>query len=236
MERKVLSQLTMLDPSEGSDGHLVLKFPSDLSYDNAQGLADEIGMLVTHRPDKLILDMANVDSVDSSGLRTLIGSRGLCEQAGIGFELRSITRCVARTLHVSGLSHTFGLPREDSVVRINVPPADDLDTSPWRTYEYVAASEPAVISVLRDKTAQAAAEAGARDDLLCDVQIAVGEALTNAYRHGSPNKGTDKIRLRCLTCPKAMVVEVEDEGEPFDPNATAEPDPKQMRDHGWEST
>ncbi len=72
----------------------------------------------------------------------------------------------------------------------------------------------------------------ARGVTLCDVQIAVGEALTNAYKHGSPRKGVSQIQMRCMSCPAAIVFEVQDEGSPFDPNGTCLPEPHKMRDHG----
>ncbi len=107
-----------------------------------------------------------------------------------------------------------------------------IDLGKCKTYEYVVASESSMISVLRNKACDAAIEAGAHGDDLCDIQIAVGEALTNAYRHGSPNKDINKIAMRCIICSNAYVVEIEDEGEPFDPHSTSEPDPKMLRDHG----
>ena len=60
-------------------------------------------------------------------------------------------------------------------------------------------------------------------DAMCDIQIAVGEALTNAYRHGSPEKGKSRIGLKCSVCDKVIVLEVQDEGEPFDSGAVADP-------------
>ncbi|MGC8862163.1 MAG: ATP-binding protein [Armatimonadota bacterium] len=102
----------------------------------------------------------------------------------------------------------------------------------WKTREYDVVSDPAVVSTVRQKVMGAALEAGARGDTLCDIQIAVGEALSNAYKHGSPHKGVSRIKVRCMSCRGALVVEVQDEGSPFDPDCTSAPHPHTMRDHG----
>jgi len=102
----------------------------------------------------------------------------------------------------------------------------------WKTSEYDVVSDPAAVSRLREKVTQAAVEAGACGEALCDIQIAVGEALANAYKHGSPHKGVSRIQLRCMSCPAAMVVEVCDEGSPFDPESASRPQPLKMREHG----
>lgn len=67
---------------------------------------------------------------------------------------------------------------------------------------------------------------------MCDIKIAVGEALTNAYRHGSPKKGVSRIEVRCMTCSAAFVVEIQDEGPSFNPDDTPDPDPRKLKDHG----
>jgi serine/threonine-protein kinase RsbW len=106
------------------------------------------------------------------------------------------------------------------------------ESEAWNVREYQSVSDPSMVAVLRGRVMDAATDAGAAGDTFCDIQIAVGEALINAYRHGSPNKGVDKIKLRCMTCSRAIVIEIEDEGKPFDPDAVREPNPSNLRDHG----
>ncbi len=110
--------------------------------------------------------------------------------------------------------------------------AEAVPGQQWRVQEFAVESHPSVVSDLRGKAISAAHAAGARDSALCDIQIAVGEALANAYRHGSPKKPENKIRMRCMTCQRAVVVEISDEGERFDFESCSEPDFEQMRDHG----
>ena len=210
---------------------LTLRIERDLCYECAHEVVAAVRYLISRSPSEIVIEIGKVNSVDSSGLRALLAGQNLCEQAGVGFRLDKISDCVTRIIRMSGLSRALGLPEQDmpeKTLRHGVR----LGTAAWKTYEHVASSDPALIAALRERITTAAEEAGAEGETLCDITIAVGEALTNAYRHGSPNKGKSKIRVRCMTCSSAIVVEVEDEGVAFDPNSTPEPDPRILKDHG----
>lgn len=210
---------------------LTLRIERDLCYESAQEVIAAIGYLAARATDEVVVELGKVDMVDSSGLRALLTGQALCEQAEVGLRLTRVSECVARIIRLSGLGHLLGLPDPgDALVRRK--PGVCLGPVVWKTYEHLAASNPALISVLREKITSAAEAAGANGDALCDIKIAVGEALTNAYRHGSPEKGTSKIEVRCMTCSAAFVVEIQDEGGAFNPNDTPEPDPKKLKDHG----
>ncbi len=101
-----------------------------------------------------------------------------------------------------------------------------------RVAEFLVPSDARVISTLRYNAAIVASQAGATADILRDIEIAVGEALTNAYKHGSPEKGCSLILMKCAACDRAFAVEIRDEGSPFDPSFVAEPDPHSMREDG----
>lgn len=210
---------------------LTLRIERDLCYECAHDVVAAVRHLIARPTDEIVVELGSVNMVDSSGLRALLTSQAMCEEAGVRFRLTKISDCVDRIIRLSGLGHLLGLPEMDHAAYSHRPGVC-LGPAVWKTYEHVAASNPALISVLRDKITSAADAAGADGDALCDIKIAAGEALTNAYRHGSPDKGVSKIEVRCMTCSAAFVVEVEDEGAPFDPNATPEPDPKKLQDNG----
>ena len=234
MDKKTTLQHEVPNAGQGSpDIEAALKISIDLCYENAQQLIEAVRSRLSRSPERVTLDLAEVRAMDSSGLRALIQAGRLCEEAGTVLELGSVSECAARVIRMSGLGELFGL--EQLSVRVEpaqAPAVIHPVFTGWKTYEHVVDSHPSLISVLREKAAEAAIEAGVDGEVLCDIRIAVGEALTNAYKHGSPNKGEDKISLRCMTCPEALVVEIRDEGKPFDPSANCRPDPGKMRDHG----
>jgi len=229
------TQLNVVDKTqEAGDEMRTVRFQACLDFATSQQVVEAVREALVHKPSAVLLDLAEVPLIDSSGLRALLQAKKLCEDSNARFWIESVSTAVARVIAMSGLAYTFSLP-DTHQTSAHVPEATskpDLGDYQWKVREYVAASDPSVISDLRERATLAASDAGVKGDDLCDVQIAVGEALTNAYRHGSPNKGVSKISMRCLTCPKGIVVEIIDEGEPFDPNNTVAPDPQQLRDHG----
>jgi anti-sigma regulatory factor (Ser/Thr protein kinase) len=98
-------------------------------------------------------------------------------------------------------------------------------------FEYIAASHAINVSKFRDKVMCAAIKAGAEGDTLDDIIIAAGEALTNAYRHGS-HKEDCVIWVKCNTDFKQFIIEIADEGCEFDFDSIEDPDIYLMKDHG----
>lgn len=231
MDTSIISKIDDLSELDSED-ELTLAFAGNLCYENNNRILDTISRSLMRKPQNLILNLAEVLQIDSSGIRSLLQGRKLAERAGVKLRIGSASETVARIIGMSGLEGIFGWPKVITNTKGIPAPVIDLNKMTWKIYDYVAASDPAVISIMRENVKKAAIEAGATGDILCDIQIAAGEALSNAYKHGSPNKGVNKVYLRCMTCPKAIIIEVGDEGKPFDPNATSEPDPNQMRDHG----
>lgn len=210
---------------------LTLRIERDLCYESAHEVVAAVNYLMARPTDEIVVELRGVNMVDSSGLRALLTCQSVCEAAGIGFRLTNMSDCVDRIIRLSGLGHLLGLSEPEHTIYSH---RNGVCLGPvaWKNYDYVAASNPALIGTLRDRITAAAEAAGADGDALCDIKIAVGEALTNAYRHGSPEKGVNTIEVRCMTCSSAFVVEIQDEGAPFDPDATPEPDPRKLKDHG----
>jgi len=208
-----------------------LRFSGEINYENAHQLLDSVRELVGNSHKSVTLDLSEVEMIDSSGLRALLQSKRLADEAQVEFRLALVSHAVARIIAVSGFAPMFGLAPVDVFLHRLDHPLPAPDTC-WRIHERECISDPYVISVLRKVVLDALEEVGASHDTMCDVQIAVGEALTNAYRHGSPVKGESRIGLKCSVCDKVIVIEIQDEGEPFDPDAVAAPDPSLMCDHG----
>jgi serine/threonine-protein kinase RsbW len=55
------------------------------------------------------------------------------------------------------------------------------------------------------------------------VKLALQEAAINAFRHGNRSDPGKRIVLRCLVTPAEVLLEVEDEGAGFDPEAVPDP-------------
>lgn len=210
---------------------LTLRIERDLCYECAHEVIAAVEYLLTRSPSEIVVEIGKANTIDSSGLRALIAASDICKQADVGFRLDKLSDSVARIVYISGLGELLGLDAPNPLQHV-APRGVCLGPMTWKIWEHVASSDPALISALRDRLASAAEDAGACGETLCDIMIAAGEALSNAYRHGSPKKGSNKIVVRCMTCASAVVLEIEDEGLPFDPNDTPDPDPRKLKDHG----
>lgn len=58
-----------------------------------------------------------------------------------------------------------------------------------------------------------------------DLNIALDEVLANVLEHAYDDAGVHEIRIALCAYPQAVVVQVEDDGRPFDPLAVPAPDP-----------
>ncbi len=70
----------------------------------------------------------------------------------------------------------------------------------------------------RERVRDAARNAGFTAIDLADIEIAVGEAVTNAILYGSPS-AESRVVLACGRVGPSFVIEVHDEGNGFDPGA-----------------
>ncbi|WP_084779682.1 STAS domain-containing protein [Planobispora rosea] len=66
----------------------------------------------------LVVDVAEVDFCDSTGLGKLMGARNLCEGRGLGFALAGVTGIMQRLLVLTGLyPYLEAYPDTDTAVR-----------------------------------------------------------------------------------------------------------------------
>ena len=76
----------------------------------------------------------------------------------------------------------------------------------------------------RRRVAMAAEQSGLRGQPRFDFLLAVGEALNNAVRHGSPTREFDEVTVRVGTLGRAMVAEITDRGGGLSTSRISQPD------------
>ncbi len=55
------------------------------------------------------------------------------------------------------------------------------------------------------------------------IRLALEEALVNAFRHGNKGDASKCVLVECAIDPASVVIEVQDEGEGFDPGSVPDP-------------
>ena len=83
--------------------------------------------------------------------------------------------------------------------------------------QFEISAHPQNAGLARERVSQAAARAGFAGMDLADIEIAVGEAVTNAILYGSPTPNSH-VALSFGLTKIGFVIQVRDEGSGFDPN------------------
>ncbi len=71
--------------------------------------------------------------------------------------------------------------------------------------------------------ANALEEAGYGEAAAFAIRLALEEALVNGFRHGNKGDPDKQVTVRCTINPTTVELEVEDEGEGFDPGSVPDP-------------
>ena len=81
-----------------------------------------------------------------------------------------------------------------------------------------ARSTPDRMRDLRERVMQFLSLSPFSPDELSGLEIAIGEACTNAMRHGSPRGECDEVKVKCMRNDHTLIVEISDNGCGFDPH------------------
>jgi anti-sigma regulatory factor (Ser/Thr protein kinase) len=79
------------------------------------------------------------------------------------------------------------------------------------------------LSAARERVRRVADEIGISNEDAADLLLAVGEALSNAYLHGTPDPQTNLIYLGWRFAGEVVTITVKDEGPGFTPRQVAGP-------------
>jgi serine/threonine-protein kinase RsbW len=127
-------------------------------------------------------------------------------------------RNVTRVLEMSGLvSVAESICVDDSVSsalgRLDLVPTDD---EPEWSDAFSIDADVGALSQARDRVDSLIQSIGFADSALFDIKVALGEALSNAVRHGSAQNGDGAIEVRVSAYKDRVVIDVEDSGSGFD--------------------
>lgn len=92
----------------------------------------------------------------------------------------------------------------------------------WRVEETIPSETGAGKAILQRVLDQLKAYAYSDRDIF-DVHMAFEEALVNAIKHGNNLDAAKKVYVGCKMSPQRVRIEVEDEGEGFDPEEVPDP-------------
>jgi anti-anti-sigma factor len=175
----------------------------------------------------VVLDLSRVTYADSSALGLIVWADRLLVPKGGRLVLAGASRHVGRILELSGLvgaapTVSASPDVDDALAGLELPtlPAEPLWT---RSFEVVA--DATALADIRNTVCETLEPLGMGESALFDVRVAVGEALSNAVRHGSSGSGDEMVGICVTAHPDRVVIEVSDSGTGFDGQSLAGADP-----------
>jgi anti-sigma B factor antagonist len=175
----------------------------------------------------VVLDLERVSYADSSALGLIVWTDRLLEPKGGRLILAGASRHVSRVLELSGLieaGHTISAAADAAEAMAGLELSPGLDAPLWeRSFEFPAV--PASLSLGRGEVCDALEPLSMAEAVLFDVRVAVGEALSNAIRHGSPGGDGAMVCVNVTAYPDRVAIEVCDRGSGFDGEALSDGDP-----------
>ncbi len=83
---------------------LTASLSGEIDHHSARGAREKLDTaLFKHRPEELVLDLFNVNFMDSAGLGLILGRVALCEELGIRVRLLRLSPRVRKILAIAGL-------------------------------------------------------------------------------------------------------------------------------------
>ncbi len=182
----------------------------DLSVRTVPALKQALEALIARGSQRIVLNMADVPFVDSSGMALIFGMVRRMRECGGLLSVVNVNPDVLRAMRRARLVDLVpvgALGAEGDV------PALDSSTLPlWRTSLPVSGED---LQTARERITELAQRMPFSHDEVFDITLAVGEALGNAADHTC---GVG-ILATVSAYPDRMVVEVTDCGEGFDGSA-----------------
>ena len=105
--------------------------------------------------------------------------------------------------------------------------------SGWQVETFIIPGVAESVKLIRQNVIEFASSCPFTSEELMDLELAVGEACTNAVKHGSPRGDQDNVNVKCLKKNTTLVVEITDHGSGFDPKAIKLPNADLLPGNGF---
>jgi serine/threonine-protein kinase RsbW len=208
-----------------------MRIRGDLDFRTAAEVKGALVQALADHGEPMVVDMAEVGFVDSSGLSVLFEAVKLARGRQGRIRLIGVHRNVRRLLSVCGFVQFFEVEAATDpplAPETGCDPGVDGTARGCLTLPGAAASVP----LIRRRIEEVARAMGFRESALRDLLIAVSEAATNAMKHGSPRGEENHIFVSYEPDGDRLIIEVSDEGPGFDPLSVPVPEAEQMREGG----
>jgi anti-anti-sigma factor len=203
---------------KADSGSYVLRLEGDFDGASVPRVRDGLNAALSEGYRSIVIDLSNVTYMDSSALGFIVWADQRLQPVAGTLALAGANADVSRILQLTGL---IGVA--PSVV-VSPSIADALSgriPSPRRSaplwvesFEFTA--DASRLASARERLAEIVAPLGLADSSVFDMKVAVGEALANAVRHGSPRGPSDTVCVEVRAYAERVDVVVSDTGCGYD--------------------
>lgn len=202
-------------------GTCVAHLSGDIDAVTVPSVREAIETAISEGCHTIVLDLAEVDYLDSSALGLLVWADRQLQPVSGALMLAGAGRDVARILELSGLigvaPSVFVSDSVEAALSGLVPRA--VRGEPLWTRSFEVPGDARVMSETRARIATILEPLGLPDSMVFDIKVAAGEALANAVRHGSPRGALDVIAVEVTAFDDWVEITVSDGGGGFDGRA-----------------
>jgi anti-sigma B factor antagonist len=106
---------------------LRLSLRGEVDYESAQDLRAAVTSALNRNVDTLVISLADVTFIDSTGIGTLVVARRICHGCGVKLNIRDANPFIARLFAVVGVCDVLGVPAPPGaqVSRLPTPRVQD---------------------------------------------------------------------------------------------------------------
>lgn len=165
--------------------------------------------------NSVVLHLDELDFVDSCGIRLLIKTALDARKTGRSLHIASITPHLDHVLTLSGFRDLFAVGTQ-----VEAAPAI-IRTTNIEDHCFSVPGLPGTCRQVRNEVAEFAREIGFDQTAIDDVKLAVGEAISNAVRHGAVCDSS--IDVQCRDHGGVLTVVIRYPSSVFDPDSVPAP-------------
>jgi serine/threonine-protein kinase RsbW len=199
----------------------LVKLTGDVDSAGSENMADVLMELHQSGCAAPRFDLSEVSFMDSAGLMAVIQwCRQFQDKEG-DLEVVSVNPLVRRLFEIAGYTHVIHGSEERSIQPppVRHPITDCMaSTADWEIRSFSVPARLDSCKIVRDRISQTMVAMSFSEEDKCDVKLAVGEAISNAIRHGACEKPWETVTVRTLATAHKLVVEITDPGDGFNLN------------------
>jgi anti-anti-sigma factor len=204
----------------------VARLSGDVDFASVPAVREALDHAIRDGCTSVVLDLSDVVYADSSALGLLVWIDKRLQPAGGKLVLAGADSNVSRVLELSGLvgvaptlsaSGSVG----EALDRLGRPTVSGPALWTERLDSPAAVDR---MSEVRTRVVDWVRPLGMPEAGLFDLKVAVGEALANAVRHGSPSGGMDVVAIEVTAFADRVEVLISDQGHGFNGDAECDDD------------